>query len=103
MKYVVCNADESEPGTIKDRFIMQHLPNLVIEGMILAGLVTGAQKGILYIRHEYEAQEHILHEEIEQLLRTGHSGRERAGFWLGRSISSCSSAPADIFAVKRAR
>ena len=53
-KYVVCNADESEPGTIKDRFILQNLPNLVIEGMIIAGLVTGAQKGILYIRHEYE-------------------------------------------------
>ena len=59
-KYVVCNADESEPGTIKDRFIMRNLPNLVIEGMIIAGLVTGAQKGILYIRHEYQAQEHIL-------------------------------------------
>ncbi len=64
-KYVVCNADESEPGTIKDRFILENLPNLVIEGMILAGLVTGAQKGILYIRHEYQAQEHILQHEIE--------------------------------------
>ncbi|MGB6498775.1 MAG: NAD(P)H-dependent oxidoreductase subunit E, partial [Candidatus Acidiferrum sp.] len=40
-KYIVCNADESEPGTIKDRFIMTHLPHLVIEGMIVAGLVTG--------------------------------------------------------------
>jgi formate dehydrogenase beta subunit len=65
-KYVVCNADESEPGTIKDRFIMRHLPNLVIEGMIIAGVVTGAEKGILYIRHEYQAQEKILHEEIER-------------------------------------
>jgi len=68
-KYVVCNADESEPGTIKDRFILQNLPNLVIEGMILAGLVTGAQKGILYIRHEYEPQEEILEEEIERCYR----------------------------------
>src|SRR4029077_10971225 len=65
-KYVVCNADESEPGTIKDRFILQNLPNLVIEGMILAGLVTGAQKGILYIRHEYQTPEKILHQEIER-------------------------------------
>jgi NADH:ubiquinone oxidoreductase subunit F (NADH-binding)/NADH:ubiquinone oxidoreductase subunit E len=64
VKYVVCNADESEPGTIKDRFILQNLPHLVIEGMILAGLVTGAQKGILYIRHEYGPQEKILEEEI---------------------------------------
>jgi len=42
-KYIVCNADESEPGTIKDRFIMTHLPHLVIEGMAIAGLVTGAK------------------------------------------------------------
>jgi NADH:ubiquinone oxidoreductase subunit F (NADH-binding)/NADH:ubiquinone oxidoreductase subunit E len=65
-KYVVCNADESEPGTIKDRFIMRNLPNLVIEGMIIAGLVTGAKKGILYIRHEYHEQEKILHQEIQR-------------------------------------
>ena len=37
--------DESEPGTIKDRFIMQHLPHLVIEGMIIAGVVTGGREG----------------------------------------------------------
>lgn len=53
VKYVVCNADESETGTIKDRFIMTHLPHLVIEGMIIDGVVTGAKRGILYIRHEY--------------------------------------------------
>ena len=64
VKYVVCNADESEPGTIKDRFILTHIPHLVIEGMIVAGLVTGAKKGILYIRHEYHAQEEILRTEI---------------------------------------
>src|SRR5258708_6111635 len=73
-KYVVCNADESEPGTIKDRFILQNLPNLVIEGMILAGLVTGAQKGILYIRHEYEEQEPILREEIDRCYAAGLLG-----------------------------
>src|SRR5579863_6003593 len=65
-KYIVCNADESEPGTFKDRFILTHLPHLVIEGMILAGILTGAKKGILYIRHEYEDQEEILHAEIER-------------------------------------
>jgi NADH:ubiquinone oxidoreductase subunit F (NADH-binding) len=78
-KYVVCNADESEPGTIKDRFILQNLPNLVIEGMILAGLVTGAQKGILYIRHEYEPQEKILEEEIERCYREGILGESVLG------------------------
>ena len=68
-KYIVCNADESEPGTIKDRGIMENIPYLVIEGMITAGLVTGAQKGILYIRHEYEGAKEILQEEIERCYR----------------------------------
>lgn len=65
-KFIVCNADESEPGTIKDRYIMRHLPHLVIEGMIVAGLITGAKKGIIYIRHEYEEQAHILQKEIDR-------------------------------------
>jgi len=67
--YIVCNADESEPGTIKDRFIMQTVPWLVIEGMIIAGLVTGSRKGILYIRHEYEESREILQKEIERCYR----------------------------------
>jgi NADH:ubiquinone oxidoreductase subunit F (NADH-binding)/NADH:ubiquinone oxidoreductase subunit E len=65
-KFIVCNADESEPGTIKDRFIMTHAPHLLIEGMILGGLVVGARHGILYIRHEYVTQEHILEQEIQR-------------------------------------
>jgi formate dehydrogenase beta subunit len=68
-KYVVCNADESEPGTIKDRFIMENVPHLVIEGMIMAGLVTGATKGFIYIRHEYEEQREVLQEEIRRCYR----------------------------------
>ena len=68
-KYIVCNADESEPGTIKDRFIMENAPWLVIEGMITAGLVTGARRGILYIRHEYENPKEILQEEIDRCYR----------------------------------
>jgi formate dehydrogenase beta subunit len=73
-KFVVCNADESEPGTIKDRFIMTHAPHLVIEGMILAGLCAGARHGILYIRHEYTAQEHILGAEIRRAYEAGLLG-----------------------------
>jgi NADH:ubiquinone oxidoreductase subunit F (NADH-binding)/NADH:ubiquinone oxidoreductase subunit E len=65
-KYIVCNADESEPGTIKDRFIMENLPHLVIEGMIMAGLVTRANKGYIYIRHEYEEPKEVLEEEIQR-------------------------------------
>src|SRR5262249_55871385 len=78
-KYVVCNADESEPGTIKDRFILTHLPHLVIEGMILAGLISGARRGILYIRHEYSLQEEILQEEIRRCYRDGFLGKSVFG------------------------
>lgn len=52
-KYVVCNADESEPGAFKDRVILEELPHLVIEGMALAALAIGAERGWIYIRHEY--------------------------------------------------
>jgi NADH:ubiquinone oxidoreductase subunit F (NADH-binding)/NADH:ubiquinone oxidoreductase subunit E len=69
VKYVVCNADESEPGTIKDRFILERLPNLVVEGMIIAALVTGARQGYIYIRHEYERQAKILEAELERCRR----------------------------------
>jgi NADH:ubiquinone oxidoreductase subunit F (NADH-binding)/NADH:ubiquinone oxidoreductase subunit E len=78
-KYIVCNADESEPGTIKDRFIMETVPHLVIEGMITAGLVTGARQGILYIRHEYEEPQEVLREEIDRCYRAGLLGKNILG------------------------
>ncbi|MBI4611633.1 MAG: NAD(P)H-dependent oxidoreductase subunit E [Candidatus Rokubacteria bacterium] len=86
-KYVVCNADESEPGTIKDRFIMEHIPHLVIEGMVLAGVVTGARTGIIYIRHEYEAQRVILEQELEQCQRAGLVGRDLLGSGVSFDLS----------------
>jgi NADH:ubiquinone oxidoreductase subunit F (NADH-binding)/NADH:ubiquinone oxidoreductase subunit E len=55
-KYVVCNADESEPGTFKDRELLLRTPYLIVEGVILAGLMFGAKRGYIYIRHEYPEQ-----------------------------------------------
>ncbi len=78
-KYVVCNADESEPGTIKDRHIMENVPYLVLEGMIVAGLVTGSHKGILYIRHEYENAKEILQEELDRAYKMGVLGQRVMG------------------------
>jgi NADH-quinone oxidoreductase subunit F len=52
-RYVVCNADESEPGTFKDRVLMEARPHLLLEGMALCGYAIGAQNGILFIRGEY--------------------------------------------------
>ena len=78
-KYIVCNADESEPGTIKDRGIMENVPYLVIEGMITAGLVAGARQGILYIRHEYEEPKEILQAEIDRCYQQGLLGERILG------------------------
>jgi NADH:ubiquinone oxidoreductase subunit F (NADH-binding)/NADH:ubiquinone oxidoreductase subunit E len=55
-KYVICNADESEPGAFKDRVIHEELPHLMIEGMCLAAFVTRAQQGYVYVRNEYEPE-----------------------------------------------
>jgi len=73
-KYVVCNADESEPGTFKDRFLLENVPHLLVEGMLLAGLVSGARLGIVYIRHEYEAQLAIVEREIAAARAAGALG-----------------------------
>ena len=53
-KYIVCNADEGEPGTFKDRLIMEGDPHKILEAMTIAGFTTGATKGFIYIRGEYE-------------------------------------------------
>jgi NADH:ubiquinone oxidoreductase subunit F (NADH-binding)/NADH:ubiquinone oxidoreductase subunit E len=73
-KYVVCNGDESEPGTFKDREILLRMPHLVVEGVILAGLVTGGTAGYIYIRHEYHEQIHAVREEIMRAERLGACG-----------------------------
>lgn len=65
-KYLVCNADESEPGTFKDREILLAAPHLTIEGMIMGGLVVGANRGWVYLRHEYPEQAQSLEREIER-------------------------------------
>jgi NADH:ubiquinone oxidoreductase subunit F (NADH-binding) len=70
-KYVICNADESEPGTFKDRVILQTAPHLVLEGMLIAMLTVGAQKGIIYIRHEYYREQEILQRELKRIRGLG--------------------------------
>ncbi len=73
-KFVVCNADESEPGTFKDREILLTKPYLTIEGMILAGLVVGARQGWVYVRHEYTEQIASLRTEIHRARQLGVLG-----------------------------
>ena len=59
-KYLCCNADESEPGTFKDRLLMQKNPHLLIEGIIIAARAAGASRAFIFIRGEYELQAQIL-------------------------------------------
>jgi len=75
-KYVVCNADESEPGTFKDREIIEMNPFQLIEGVALAGYAIGAERGYIYIRGEYEYQARILAEAIRRAREAGFLGSD---------------------------
>jgi NADH:ubiquinone oxidoreductase subunit F (NADH-binding)/NADH:ubiquinone oxidoreductase subunit E len=78
-KYTICNADESEPGTFKDRLILAEQPHLVLEGMLLGMLVTGSEEGWVFIRHEYGPEEEVLQAEIERLRKEGILGDDALG------------------------
>jgi formate dehydrogenase beta subunit len=78
-KYAICNADESEPGTFKDRQIMAEQPHLVIEGLLLGMLCTGAEEGWIFIRHEYGPEEDVLHAELDALEAEGLLGADVLG------------------------
>jgi NADH-quinone oxidoreductase subunit F len=65
-KYVVCNADESEPGTFKDRELMQKNPHLLIEGICIAAHAVGANKAFIFIRGEYEHQADVLEAAVDE-------------------------------------
>ncbi|MGB9769437.1 MULTISPECIES: NADH-quinone oxidoreductase subunit NuoF [Caldisericum] len=79
VKYVICNADEGEPGTFKDRVIMEGDPHLLIEGMILAGYATGANYGYIYIRGEYDLSIKRLQKAIDQARSYGFLGENILG------------------------
>ncbi len=78
-KYVVCNADESEPGTFKDRVIMEADPHLLLEGMAIAGYAIGAHEGYIYIRGEYALAAARLRWAIAQAEAVGWLGHNIAG------------------------
>jgi formate dehydrogenase beta subunit len=77
--YVICNADESEPGTFKDRQILATQPHLVLEGMLLGMLAVGAEEAWVFIRHEYGPEEQVIRAEIEHLRSLGLIGPDAGG------------------------
>jgi NADH-quinone oxidoreductase subunit F len=73
-KYIVCNADESEPGTFKDRVLMEEDPHRVIEGMIIAAHAVGASQGYIYVRGEYPYAFKIMSEAVAEARQAGAMG-----------------------------
>jgi NADH-quinone oxidoreductase subunit F len=78
-KYLCCNADESEPGTFKDRLLMQKNPHLLIEGIIIAARAAGATRAFIFIRGEYELQAQILEKALEEAKAKGYIGERILG------------------------
>jgi NADH-quinone oxidoreductase subunit F len=77
--YFICNADESEPGTFKDRIVMEHDPYAVIEALTIAGFTTGSAQGYVYIRGEYPLATRRLQHAIEEARRHGYLGEDVMG------------------------
>ncbi len=78
-KYIVCNGDESEPGTFKDRVLLENDPYAILEGMIIAGFAIGAEKGFIYIRGEYPRAQKIFQQVIDTAREHGYLGENILG------------------------
>jgi NADP-reducing hydrogenase subunit HndC len=74
-KYVICNADESEPGTFKDRIVLEGDPHTIIEAMLIAGYAVGASEGYIYIRGEYGLSQARMLKAIQQAEEKGYLGK----------------------------
>jgi NADH-quinone oxidoreductase subunit F len=78
-KYLVCNADESEPGTFKDRELMQKSPHMLIEGIVIAAYATEIRRAFIYIRGEYQIPADILEAAIAEAQEAGYLGEDIVG------------------------
>ncbi len=78
-RYLCCNADESEPGTFKDRFLMEKIPHLLVEGMIVSSFALGANRSYIYIRGEYSWVVKILEKAIAEAYSNGFLGKNILG------------------------
>ena len=78
-KFLVCNADEGEPGTFKDRVLLTEYPELVFDGMVVGGFTIGAKEGIIYLRGEYEYMKKFLEDYLEQMRKDNLLGNKILG------------------------
>jgi NADH:ubiquinone oxidoreductase subunit F (NADH-binding) len=96
VKYIVCNADEGDPGAYIDKYLMEKQPHSVLLGMMVAGWFAGAETGILYIRAEYPDSVRIVDEAIADLQRAGLLGRNILGSGFNFALKSIKGAGAYI-------
>jgi NADH-quinone oxidoreductase subunit F len=80
-RHLVCNADESEPGTFKDRYLMEFLPHLLIEGLIVSSFALGSNATYIYIRGEYAWIVDILEHAIEEAKHNGFCWKKYFRHW----------------------
>ncbi len=92
VRYIICNADEGEPGTFKDRFIMTHIPFQLLEGLTIAAYLAGASKGYIYVRHEYPEAQRILRSGIQAAIEAGLLGKNILGSEFNLSLELFSGA-----------
>jgi NADH-quinone oxidoreductase subunit F len=86
VKYLVCNADESEPGTFKDRELMQKSPHMLVEGIVIAAWAGEIDRAYIYVRGEYEKQADILEAAIAEAAQAGYLGERILGSELTLSL-----------------
>ena len=100
-KYLVCNADESEPGTFKDRELMQKTPHLLIEGIVIASYAAGATRSFIYIRGEYVLQADVLDAALAEARAARLWSASASSAPSTRCRWSCTAAPAPTSAARR--
>ena len=78
-RYLVCNADEGEPGTFKDRLMMERAPHQLIEGMIISAFAVGSKKSYIYVRGEYYYPVEVLEQAVQEAYKAGYLGKNIMG------------------------
>src|SRR4051812_28147426 len=95
-RYLLCNADEGEPGTFKDRMMMERAPHQLIEGMIISAFAVGSKKSYIYIRGEYDYSKAVVKKAIDEAYKAGYLGKNILGSGFDHDMDIYSGAGAYI-------
>ena len=85
-KYIICNADEGEPGNFKDRSLMENDPHQIIEGMVISAYAVGARKGYIFLRGEYTRAIYVMRQAVREAEDKGFLGKDILGSGLDFDI-----------------